>query len=133
MIGLDTNVLVRYLTQDDKAQAAAATRLIEKTLTSEAPGFISLVALVEVVWVLESCYHCTRQDIAAIIEQLLRVKQMHVQNAEVVWHTWRLFAAGKADFADCLIERIGQAHECIHTVTFDKNAAIAVGMQLLVK
>ena len=72
MIGLDTNVLVRYLTQDDKAQAAAATRFIEKTLTPETPGFISLVALVEVVWVLETCYHCTRQDIAAIIERLLR-------------------------------------------------------------
>ena len=133
MIGLDTNVLVRYLVQDDKAQSTAATRLVEKVLTSETPGFISLVALVEVVWVLESCYHCTRQEVAAIIERLLRVKQMRVQNAEVVWRAWRLYAAGKADFVDCLIERTGHAHECMYTVTFDKNAANSVGMQLLTK
>ena len=133
MIGLDTNVLVRYLVQDDKAQAAIATRLIEKTLTSQTPGFISLVALVEVVWVLESCYHCTRQEIAAIIERLLRVKQMRVQNAEVVWRAWRVFFASKADFADCLIEGVGHAHDCAQTVTFDKNAAVSAGMQLLSK
>ena len=133
MIGLDTNVLVRYLVQDDKAQSAAATRLVEKALTSETPGFISLVALVEVVWVLESCYRCTRQEVAAIIERLLRVKQMRVQNAEVVWRAWRLYAAGKADFADCLIERTGHAHECMYTVTFDKNAAGSAGMQFITK
>ena len=131
MIGLDTNVLIRYLAQDDKAQSAAATRLIEKVLTPEAPGFISLVALVETVWVLESCYRCTRQEIAAIIERLLRVRQMRVQNAETTWRAVRLFASGKADFADCLIERIGHAHECAHTLTFDKNAASFAGMKLL--
>lgn len=133
MIGLDANVMVRYLVQDDKAQSAAATRLIEKVLTSEAPGFISLVALVEIVWVLESCYGCTRKEVAAIIERLLRVKQIRVQDAEVVWRAWRLYAAGKADFADCLIERIGHAHECMHTVTFDKKAADSAGMQFLAK
>lgn len=133
MIGLDTNVLVRYLVQDDKVQSAAATRLIEKELTPESPGFISLVALVEIVWVLESCYHCTRQEVAAIIERLLRVKQMRVQDAEVVWRAWRVFAAGKSDFADCLVERIGYANECMYTVTFNKNAAHSVGMQLLAK
>jgi predicted nucleic-acid-binding protein len=134
VIGLDTNVLVRYLVQDDKVQSAAATRLVEKVLTVETPGFISLVALVEVIWVLESCYHCTRQEVAAIIERLLRVKQMRVQEAEVVWRAWRLYAAGgNAGFADCLIERIGHAHECMYTATFDKNAANSVGMQLLAK
>jgi predicted nucleic-acid-binding protein len=104
VIGLDTNVLVRYLVQDDKVQSGAATRLVEKVLTVETPGFISLVALVEVIWVLESCYHCTRQEVAAIIERLLRVKQMRVQDAEVVWRAWRLYAGGKTDFADCLIQ-----------------------------
>ena len=56
MIGLDTNVVVRYLTQHDPKQASIATRLMEKTLSSDDPGFISLVVLAEVVWVLVSLY-----------------------------------------------------------------------------
>jgi predicted nucleic-acid-binding protein len=128
MIGLDTNVLVRYLAQDDKAQSAIATKLIEQTLTASKPGFISTVSLVEVVWVLEGCYNCTRDEVIDIVERLLRVKQLRVQDAEVVWQAVRLFRNGKADFADCLIERAGGAHACEHTVSFDKAAVKAAGM-----
>lgn len=131
MTGLDTNVLVRYLAQDDKTQSAAATRLIEKLLTPDAPGFISLVVLAETVWVLEGCYRCSRHEVAAVLERLLRVRQFRIQSAEVAWRALRLFSAGKADFADCLIERIGNAHECAHTFTFDRNAANFAGMKLL--
>jgi len=85
MIGLDTNVLVRYLAQDDKAQSIVATKLIEQTLSVSNPGFISVVSLVEVVWVLEGCYGSTRDEVVDIVERLLRVKQLRVQDAEVVW------------------------------------------------
>ena len=131
MIGLDTNVLVRYLAQDEKAQSALASRLIERELTPEAPGFVSLIALAETVWVLESCYGCSRVDVAAVIERLLRVRQLKIQDAETAWRALRLFVSGKADFSDCLIERLGHAHNCIHTVTFDKTAAKFAGMKLL--
>ena len=131
MIGLDTNVLVRYLAQDEKTQSALASRLIERELTPEAPGFVSLIALVETVWVLESCYGCTRADVTAVIERLLRVKQLKIQEAETAWRALRLFVSGKADFSDCLIERLGHAHNCLHTATFDKTAAKFAGMKLL--
>ena len=64
MIGLDTNVVIRYLTQDDPKQATIATRLMEKTLSSGEPGFISLVVLAEVVWVLVSLYSVDRAGVA---------------------------------------------------------------------
>ena len=72
MIGLDTNVLVRYLTQDDPRQSASATRLLEDTLTVERQGFVSTVVLVELVWVLETGYRCRRVEVAGVIERLLR-------------------------------------------------------------
>ncbi len=82
MIGLDTNVLVRYLAQDDPGQASAATRLIER-FTDDAPGFISTVALVETVWVLSHAYRTPRTEIVPIIEGLLRSKEIVVEQAEI--------------------------------------------------
>ena len=131
MIGLDANILVRYLTQDDPKQAALANRLIEETLSAEHPGFVSTVALVELVWVLESGYGCDRAQISTVLERLLRAKPLVVERAEVAWQAARLFAAGKADFADCMIERAGHADACDHTLTFDRLAAKGAGMRLL--
>ena len=131
MIGLDTYILVRYLTQDDAKQAAAANRLIEETLTAEKPGFISIVALVELIWVLESGYGCDRAHIGSILERLLRAKPFVVKHADVAWQAARLFAAGNADFADCLIERAGHANACDHTLTFDRLAVKGTAMRLL--
>jgi predicted nucleic-acid-binding protein len=131
VIGLDTNILVRYLTQDDPRQAALANHLIEETLTAERPGFISTVALVELVWVLESGYECGRVQIAQVLERLLRAKPLVVESPNVAWQATRLFAASKSDFADCMIERTGQANGCDHTLTFDRAAAKGTGMHLL--
>ncbi len=131
MIGLDTNILVRYLTQDHPVQARLATHLLEETLTSEEPGFVSLIVLVEVVWVLESCYDTSRAEIAGILERLLRVRQLRIQDAETAWQALRAFRSAPGDFADCLIERIGHAGACSHTVTFDRAATRGAGMRLL--
>jgi predicted nucleic-acid-binding protein len=130
MIGLDTNVLVRYVTQDDPKQSAAATKLID-SLSTEAPGFIAMIVVVELVWVLQSCYQVKRDEIVRILETLLRSKELIVERAELVWQALRHFTPGQADFADCLIERCGHAAECRHTLTFDRNAAAGAGMQLL--
>ena len=131
MIGLDTNILVRYLAQDDRQQAEAASRLIEETLNAEAPGFVSAAALVEVAWVLEDGYGCSRGEVVSVFERLLHVRQLVVERAEALAQATRAFAAGKADFADCVIERIGHVHGCEYTLTFDRLAARDAGMRLL--
>jgi len=130
MIGLDTNVIVRYVIQDDPTQSAAAAKLID-SLSAEAPAFFSLISVVELAWVLQSCYSAKRAEIADVIETLLRSKQLIVERAEIVSQSLRRFAAGNADFADCLIERCGHAAECQFTFTFDQNASTTAGMRLL--
>jgi predicted nucleic-acid-binding protein len=130
MIGLDTNVLVRYIMQDDPKQSPRATRLVE-SLTSEQPGFVPLLAIVELVWVLSSSYGLTRDQLVEALDLLLRSKEIVVDRADLVLQAQRRFAKGSADFADCLIERIAQAHGCDATMTFDAGAAKAAGMTLV--
>lgn len=130
MIALDTNVIVRYVAQDDVSQSARAVEFIERECSSTRPGFISLVTLVELVWVSESCYGATKAEVVALVRRILGIKQLVVQDAETVWKSLRLFESGKADFADYLVERIGDAAGCSTCVTFDKTAAKA-GMTLL--
>jgi predicted nucleic-acid-binding protein len=130
MIALDTNVLVRYLAQDDRRQSAKAAQVIEEECSEKRPGFIAAIVLAELVWVLESCYESTKAEIVAVLQRILRTKQLMVQDAETLWKAVRLFEVSKADFADCLIERTGAAHECEYTSTFDKHAASA-GMRLI--
>ncbi|WP_411379412.1 PIN domain-containing protein [Pseudomonas sp. MPB26] len=130
MIGLDTNVLVRYVTQDDPAQSAKASELIE-SLTAASPGFISLVSIVELVWVLQSCYQSAKRDVVMVLETLLHTRELTVEHADIIWQALRKFIASKADFADCLIERCAHGAGCEYTATFDANAAKAAGMKRL--
>jgi predicted nucleic-acid-binding protein len=130
VIGLDTNVLVRYIAQDDRRQAARATHVIEEECSETRPGFVAAIVIAELVWVLESCYGSAKAEIVAVLQRILRTKQLVVQDAETAWRAVRLFESSKADFADCLIERIGAAHECEYTSTFDKHAT-STGMRLI--
>ncbi len=130
MTGLDTNILVRYLTEDDPVQTIAAGRVID-SFSRDSPGFISLIVLAELVWVLESFYRFTKNEIERVLETLLRSDELVVERAEIVSQALRMFRIGRADFADCLIERCGHAADCKHTVTFDQKAAAGTGMQLL--
>ena len=130
MIGLDTNVLVRYIMQDDARQAAKATKLVEG-LTAEEPGFIALVSVVELVWVLSSFYGLDRAQIASALDVILRSKQLVVDQAEHVVRALRAYGAGNADFADCLIERTAVAAGCARTMTFDVAASKTAGMTLI--
>lgn len=130
MIGLDTNVLVRYIMQDDPKQSPMATRLVE-SLTGDQPGFVPLVAVVELVWVLSSSYRLTREQQVEALDLLLRSREIVVDRADLVLQAQRRFARGGADFADCLIERIAQAQGCRTTMTFDAGAAKAAGMTLV--
>ncbi len=130
MIGIDTNVLVRYIAQDDAAQSARATRLLEKECSPATPGFVGLVVLLELVWVSESCYGASRSEVADIVRRILSIRQLVVQEAETAWKALRLFESSKADFSDCLVERMATAAGCTAVMTFDKAAARA-GMTLL--
>ena len=101
MTGLDTNVLVRYIMQDDAQQSNLASSLIE-SLTVEAAGFVLQVAFIELVWVLSSCYDLERAQMVAAMEALLRTKEVVVEGAEVIWRAVRIYRDSSADFADCL-------------------------------
>jgi predicted nucleic-acid-binding protein len=128
--GLDTNIIVRYLTHDDAAQTVAAVKLID-SLSSYSPGFVSLIVIIKLVWVLEVSYRFKKGEIERVVESLLRSKELVIERAEIVWQALRKFSASRADFSDCLIERCGHAAECQYTLTFDRKAANAAGMRLL--
>jgi len=131
VIGLDTNVIVRYLTQDDPIQSPKANRLIEKFSAGE-PGFIAMVSIVELIWVLQSCYYAAKPVVVQMLENLLRTEELIVERPELIWRALRRFqAAGQVDFADCLIECCAHAAGCEYTATFDKSAAKTASMKLI--
>jgi len=130
MIGLDTNVLVRYLTHDDPTQAAASIRAIN-SLSYDSPGFVSLIVIAELFWVLAISYRYQKKEIEQVLESLLRSKELVIERADIVSQASRAFSTGRADFADYLIERCAHAAECQFTITFDQKAATVPGMRLL--
>ena len=131
MIGLDTNVLVRYLAQDDRIQSPVATRFLEGSLSKEDPGFVATVVLAELVWVLESNYQLGREQIADLLDRLLRANQLKFQDPDSAIQALRDFRTSKADYVDCLIQRVGSSAGCSQTMTFDRAASRINGMQLL--
>jgi predicted nucleic-acid-binding protein len=130
MIGLDTNVLVRYIMQDDAKQSPKATRLVE-SLSSENPGFVPVIVIVELFWVLSSCYDLKREQLSAALDALLRTKELVIDRAEQVLLATRAYGRSTADFPDCLIERISSHAGCAQTMTFDSGASKLAGMTLI--
>jgi predicted nucleic-acid-binding protein len=130
MIGLDTNVLVRYVTHDHPGQTATAIEVM-KSLTPETPGFLSMVVVAELVWVLETCYGFSKAEVIETMEALLRSKELIVERADIALRALSNFKTTRTDFSDCLIESCGQAVGCRHTVTFDRRAGSLEGMKLL--
>lgn len=118
MIGLDTNVLVRHLTQDDASQAAMVARVIDKATAGSL--FISTIVLCEVVWVLRDIYDRKREQIEDVVEKILLSEQFAFENKNVLWQALSDFRRGKDDFADYVISRLAQAAGCSHTLTFDR-------------
>lgn len=131
MIALDTNVLVRYLVQDDPKQARVATRFIEQNCTDEKPCFIGQIVLCELAWVLESAYNQNREQVAYVIEELLQVGQLEVQQPEVVWRALNDYKNSNAYFPDHVLARVNQSAGCECTVTFDIKASKQPAFKLL--
>jgi predicted nucleic-acid-binding protein len=132
MIALDTNVLLRYLVEDDRAQASRATETIERRLTVQDPGFVSLVSVLEIVWVLGSLYKRTSLQIANHIEMVLAADTLEVQNEQQVYEAVVALRNGRGTFEDALIGSLGIWRGCTSTLTFDQNAAKRLnGFQLI--
>jgi predicted nucleic-acid-binding protein len=129
LIGLDSNVLLRHLVQDDPEQARLASEVLGE-LTSDTPGFVSLVALAEVAWVLRPGYRLPQAVVLDHLENLLSSRELEFEDAETVW-TALMRAREGADFADALIADTAHLWGCDEVVTFDRRAADALGMRLL--
>lgn len=119
MIGLDTNILVRYLTQDDPDQSKKAAREIEKGLSTGHVFFIADIVMCELVWVLETAYGYDRREIVPVLENILRTKQFQFENKDLLWKSLAYYRNKKGDFADHLIGFIGLNVGCRETITFD--------------
>jgi predicted nucleic-acid-binding protein len=121
VIGLDTNVLVRYLIQDDPAQALLATKLIEENCSKHSPGRLSLVVLCELVWVLSGAYRYPKKTIVDALAQLLITSELEVENEQVARLSLDAYKNGAADYADYVIGFSNKTSGCVVTYTFDHN------------
>lgn len=134
MIGLDTNVLIRYLAQDEPRQSAIATRLIERDLNPQNTGFISLVVLVELYWVLRRLYAATDNELLETVTDLLGSAHFQIESRAMVQAAVQRvkLLKSKSGLTDHLVVEIAKAQGCSHTVSFDKVAVRSAGMRLLV-
>lgn len=123
MIGLDTNVVVRYLMQDDKKQFMRAEQLIDSAIKHKTVLHISLVVLCELVWVLHYHYELKRDEIIQFLGMLFHAEQIEVEDRQLSLNAFHEYQNSQADFADCLIGLTNQSIGCTTTYTFDKKAA----------
>jgi predicted nucleic-acid-binding protein len=130
MIGLHTNILVRYITYDDPIQSAKAREIVEQRLTEEKPGFVSIVAIVEIVWVLERAYELTPVEIVRAVERILQTDVLVVQDEQEVFTAMIALKNGQGSFADAVIAALGAKRGCSRTLTFDRKALRLPGFAL---
>ncbi|PYR69272.1 MAG: hypothetical protein DMF87_26760 [Acidobacteria bacterium] len=121
MIGLDTNLLIRYLTKDDSAQYAKASRLIEQAVQRDERLLINSIVLCEITWVLDAAYKYSRADIADALERILHTAQFDVERAPEARQALDDFRSTQAGFADALIGRINRSLGAPRTATFDRG------------
>ncbi|MBI3200190.1 MAG: type II toxin-antitoxin system VapC family toxin [Myxococcales bacterium] len=129
MIGVDTNVLVRFLVEDDVQQSKRAGQLFRRALAKGEQLFISDVVLCEVVWVLEGAYRVPRGEIAALLLDLARAKQVELGDADIVHRALTAFQAGNGDFADYVIRERALGAGCSALVTFEKKLWAEAGFE----
>ena len=130
MIALDTNILVRYLVRDDEKQSEAARALLE-SLTIDQPAFVCREVIVELVWVLEHSYQCSRDRIATVLEQLATTESLVVETGNDVIRTASRYRSGIAGFSDLMILSAAERSQAHLLYTFDQKAARHEGVELL--
>ena len=129
MIGLDTNILVRFVAQDDAVNSPRANAIM-KSLSVEEPGWIAVTAIAEFAWVMTRTFRIARKDVYSLLDRLLTRPDVVVEQSDLVHKAANLFLRGNAEFTDYLVACTGQAAGCTHTVTFDRKAAKSAGMTL---
>ena len=123
MIGIDTNVLIRYIVQDDPEQSAKAVRFIEANCSKNAPGFINSIVLCEIVWVLKRAYKYNKNLITMVLKQILITTELEIENSDCALLALHDYEKGHADFADYFIAQINRDKGCEATVTFDQKTS----------
>ncbi len=127
MNALDSNVLLRYVIDDDPIQSARAARLIDSELTVFAPGFVSLVVICETIWAMTQTYGLPRANVVRTLAGLLDMAHLEIEARDIVRQALLL----PGDIADAIIHLIGQQNGCTRTLTFDKKFARLDGVELL--
>jgi len=131
MIGLDTNILLRYFTQDDEKQSEIANFYIEEQCSEENQAFINSIVFCELVWVLEVAYKYEKTQIADVLEKILQTSQFVVEDTGAAWNALSSYKKSKADFSDALLAEINKNAGCKKTFTFDKRASKLPEFELL--
>ena len=121
MIGLDANLLIRYLTNDDRAQYAKAKRLIDEAVERDERLLISCVVFCEVTWVLETAYEYSRAEIADVLDRIFDTAQFEIERAPEARQALDDFRSTKVGFADALIGRINRTLGATKSMTFDRD------------
>jgi predicted nucleic-acid-binding protein len=131
VIGLDTNVVLRYLLQDDPKRTRQANEIIEGRLSEREPGFLSLACVLEIVWVLSSLLRQGSVQIAGHLEHLLAADSLVVQNEQQVFEAAFALKRGAGEFEDALIGALDAWAGCEKTLTFDRRAGRLAGFEVI--
>ena len=130
MIGIDTNILIRYLTQDDLEQAKIVEDLFDLHATSPNSIFINNIVMCELVWVLDRGYKYSKENIGQVIKQILSTEEFAFENQELLWLALNQYSQNKLDFSDALIGELNKNFGCAKTLTFDQAAIKASNFKL---
>ena len=133
MPALDTNILVRYLVQDDAAQLAATQRLISRCVSEGLTLFVPVTVVLELEWVLRSSFEFGKNDVLLTLSSLFSAAELSFESEQALEMALQLFRNRSADFADCLHVALATQADEQPLWTFDKSAAKVIGAQLLVK
>lgn len=131
MIGLDTNVLVRYIAQDDAVQSPLATKYIESFINKDEYLLINHLVICELIWVMNKCYDSSKKNVINVISTILSTDVFKIPHSQIIRQALKDYQKGNADFADYLVGRINKSNECAYTITFDKKASLSDTFELL--
>ena len=131
MTGIDTNVLVRYLVDDDQEQADRVHRFLARCRRASEPVYISSIVLCETLWVLRSAFASSKLQIVEVLERLLSSDVFQIEQEDSVRAALDLFRTAKGEFVDCLIGQLNLAKGCRATVTFDRDLRSISGFSAL--
>lgn len=128
MIGVDSSILVRYVTRDDEEQTRLATTFLEDRLSDDDPGHVTVGALLETIWVLRRVYGYTSAQVGAVVSAFLGARQLRLAERTAIERALRVGASG---LAAAIIHELGRQAGCSETVTFDRRFARLAGVTLL--